>query len=73
MVCTGLSSRSADFLEALRTAIRAKGGRFLEGECAEFNRQGDRLTGIRTTADETLNAEHVIHRWRMDTRAHAST
>ena len=49
-----------DFLEALRTAIRAKGGRFLEGECAEFNRQGDRLTGIRTTADETLNAEHVI-------------
>ena len=48
------------FLEALRTAIRAKGGRFLEGECAEFNRQGDRLTGIRTTADETLNAEHVI-------------
>ena len=49
-----------DFLEALRTAIRAKGGRFLEGECAEFNRQGDRLTGIRTTAGETLNAEHVI-------------
>ena len=49
-----------NFLEALRTAIRAKGGRFLEGECAEFNRQGDRLTGIRTTADETLNAEHVI-------------
>lgn len=49
-----------DFLEALRTAIRAKGGRFLEGECAEFNRQGDRLTGVRTTADETLNAEHVI-------------
>lgn len=48
------------FLEALRTAIRAKGGRFLEGECAEFNRQGDRLTGIRTAADETLNAEHVI-------------
>ena len=48
------------FLEALRTAISAKGGRFLEGECAEFNRQGDRLTGIRTTADETLNAEHVI-------------
>ena len=49
-----------DFLEALRTAIRAKGGQFLEGECAEFNRQGDRLTGIRTTAGETLNAEHVI-------------
>ena len=49
-----------DFLEALRTAIRAKGGRFLEGECGEFNRQGDRLTGIRTTAGETLNAEHVI-------------
>ena len=49
-----------DFLEALRSAIRAKGGRFLEGECAEFNRQGDRLTGVRTTADETLNAEHVI-------------
>jgi len=49
-----------DFLEALRTAIRAKGGQFLEGECAEFNRQSDRLTGIRTTAGETLNAEHVI-------------
>lgn len=49
-----------DFLNALREGIRAKGGRFLDGECTGFDRSGQRLTGIRTADGETHTAEHVI-------------
>ncbi|MBO09555.1 MAG: FAD-dependent oxidoreductase [Planctomycetaceae bacterium] len=49
-----------DFLNALRIGIRAQGGRFLDGECTGFERQGDRLNGIRTADGETHAAEHVI-------------
>ncbi len=49
-----------DFLNALREGIRAKGGRFIDDECSGFERQGIRLTGIRTADGETHTAEHII-------------
>ncbi|MBC8325657.1 MAG: FAD-dependent oxidoreductase [Verrucomicrobia subdivision 3 bacterium] len=48
------------FLEALRHGIRAKGGRFIEGECTEFERNGQRLTGIRTAHGEKHTADHIV-------------
>jgi D-amino-acid dehydrogenase len=48
------------FMEELRRGIRERGGVFLDAECKNFIRKGDRITTIETSTDECLNAEHVI-------------
>jgi glycine oxidase len=48
-------------LKALEAALAAAGGELLEGaEVAELERQGERVTGVRTVDGTSLRAEHVV-------------